>query len=49
MESGKTLLKENVCDMEQLYHSIYSLFTADMQAKKIHIEKLIETLAAFYE
>lgn len=41
MESGETLLNETVCNMEQLCHSVYSLFATDMQAKKIHFEKSI--------
>lgn len=39
IESGKTILNETVCDMEQMCHSMYSLFVTDMQAKNIHFEK----------
>lgn len=39
IESGKAVLAETACNMEQVCSSMYSLFTAQMQAKNIIFEK----------
>ncbi len=39
IESGKTVLNENAFNIEQMCNSMYSLFTAHMQAKNITFEK----------
>ncbi|NBI91162.1 response regulator [Lachnospiraceae bacterium] len=42
IESGKAVLNETAWNIEQLFHSMYSLFAAHMQAQNITFEKSVD-------